>query len=407
MSLKYIAKQDVFFTISDGEMTRRHHAVKDLMRQHDVNVALLISRDGGPRNWLRGGRIGGVLSGGDGIYSGGDILLADGDMYITGDVDGFTQWAVGHKSFAPPSVHVGVRDLAEFDASVILEAFQRAGNRRLGLIFPDMMDIALSEYLDTYVGSFEAVDLTAGFEQLRMVRSPEEIDMIRRVVRMHEQVYRAIPAILHSNMTEHECVSRIRDLFYRNGGGDLTRWIDCWMDFTSNPDGAPLEAESSFPGRSLQKGDRIDISTHAMGENTLYAMCARSFVLADAAQPSSQRLWEIAVGAQRTAAQALLPGATLAAVAAQVNGYLQENGVEKDQSNFLHGIGYDLEEPPCLWDPSEHTPLKAGMVIAVMPTASQEGLAPICCGDVYVVTETGGQRLGTLPQEIFPVYGLY
>lgn len=407
MSLKYIAKQDVFFTISDEEMSRRHDAVRSMMQKHHVNVALLISRDGGPRNWLRGGRIGGVLSGGDGIYSGGDILLADGDMYITGDVDGFTQWAVGHKSPIPPSVHPGVRDMAEFDASLILEAFERAGNRRLGLIFPDMMDIALAEYLEAQVGSYDAVDLTEEFEQLILVRSAEELDMVRRVVRMHEQVYRAIPAILHSNMTEHECVSRIRDLFYRNGGGDLTRWIDCWMDFVSNPDDAPLEPEQLFPGRNLRKGDRIDISTHAMGENTLYAMCARSFILADAPQYATQALWELAVGAQKIAAQALRPGATLADVQDQVNRYLKENGSDPDLSNFLHGVGYDMEERPCLWDPSAQMPLKAGMILAIMPTASKPDLAPICCGDVFVVTEAGGQRLGTLPQEIIPVYGLY
>lgn len=52
-------------------------------------------------------------------------------------------------------------ELAEFDAALILDGFQSAGNRRLGLIYPDMMDIALAEYLQAYVGDYEAVELTA------------------------------------------------------------------------------------------------------------------------------------------------------------------------------------------------------------------------------------------------------
>ena len=285
MSIKYVAKQDVFFHTSQSEMYRRHEAIRVMLRDNYVGAAVLISRNGAPRSYLRGGRFGGILSGGDGIYSGGDILLADGDMYITGDVDGFTQWAVGHRSPVTPSVEPGVWELAEFDAALILDGFQSAGNRRLGLIYPDMMDIALAEYLQAYVGDYEAVDLTAAFEQLWTKRSPEEIEMERRVVQMHEQVFRAIPAVLHSGMTEHECVSRIRDLFYRNGYGDLTRWIDCWMELRSGTDGMPEEPEQAFPGRVLKKGDRVDIAVHTIGENTLYAMCARSFVLADAPEP--------------------------------------------------------------------------------------------------------------------------
>ena len=407
MSIKYVAKQDVFFHTSQAEMYRRHEAIRAMLRENHVGAAVLISRNGAPRSYLRGGRFGGILSGGDGIYSGGDILLADGDMYITGDVDGFTQWAVGHRSPVTPSVEPGVWELAEFDAALILDGFQSAGNRRLGLIYPDMMDIALAEYLQAYVGDYEAVDLTAAFEQLWTKRSPEEIEMERRVVQMHEQVFRAIPAVLHSGMTEHECVSRIRDLFYRNGCGDLTRWIDCWMELRSGTDGTPEEPEQAFPGRVLKKGDRVDIAVHASGENTLYAMCARSFVLADAPEPETAELWNAAVSAQRLAAEQLRPGAVLKSIARQVNELFKAAGLETDDSNFLHAIGYDMEETPCLYDASENMPLQPGMVIAVMPTARKKGLAPMCCGDVFVVTEQGGQRLGNLPQEIVPVYGLY
>ncbi len=79
--MKYIARQDIFYTISAAEVKRRHDAVRALLQAHDVGVALLLCRDGNARNWVCGSRFGGYLSGGDGLLSGADILLAQGDIY--------------------------------------------------------------------------------------------------------------------------------------------------------------------------------------------------------------------------------------------------------------------------------------------------------------------------------------
>ncbi len=302
----------------------------------------------------------------------------------------------------------GVFSLSAFDAALIRDGFQSAGNRRLGFIYPDNMDVALSAYLEEQIGAYEAVDLSAEFSLLQMVHSPEEIGLFRDAVRMHEQVFRALPAVMHSGMSETECVNLLRDVFYRYGCGDLTRWIDCWTDLISNPDGMPLSGEEVlFPGRILQKGDRIDVAVHAIGPNAVYAMCARSFLLGDAPAAETQALWETAVGAQQAAAAALRPGATVKAAAEAANSYLRTHGAAEDVSAFIHAVGYGMDERPRLWDDSENMPLQAGMVLAVMPTADNGRVTPLCCGDVFVVTETGAQRLGTLEQEIFPVYGVY
>ena len=396
----YHMMSHMWMNYSQQELERRHAAVKAVLRGLGLPGVLAFSWDGVLKSWLLGERIHG--------YTGaGDILLTDGPSYCVSEE--FLHFRMlepeeDFLSYVSPTNYRAVQKATRFSFAPILAAMEQAGTRRFGIYAPREMNVQTEQYLRKHIPDLEFVDVTRALDEVQMVRSPEELASAQRAAAALQQVFQAIPAIVRPGMLESECRNQILHLPASGLTGDTSFYTTSLVRLTAGKEGAPQVADRPvFPGRALEPGDRVNVRMNYPVENWFLGMTARSFLLAEKAQPETLRKWAVAAEANRLAAAGLKPGATLWEVAGKVNAYLLAQGSREDSSCFLHGISSYMQEKPCLFDETQDAPLRAGMILAVCPSAQFGQEAPFCCGDVYVLTEAGAQRLGALPQELILV----
>lgn len=390
-------------TLAEEEIETRHMQLAKHLKACEAAVMLISNAPGNYRTWL---------SGQNGFYGGrGEgymLLMRDGTVVLSGGMlldEGVPNdpSAVKGALHGPDPIYPGVIGRFAFDAQDIESEIRRTGLNRIALVHPEEMSLAMDRYLLRRLPGVEWVDVTQAADGFKMIKSSEELRVLRRVVGMHEKVFAAIPAMFEEGMLESELVHKLRTAFYLQGAGFDDQAASVLVDLISCEAEAPLPSHPlKFPGRRIRTGDRIDVRVRSVGDDEYTAMLARSFTVGPAS-PQTKARWAAAVAAQDYAAKMLRPGVTLRFVADQVNAYLAKEGFPGDATCFLHGVGLGFCEIPALFTKTENLPLMPAMVLAVEPMLSFDGAAPLCCGDVYRITKSGCERLGDLPRMLIEV----
>ena len=156
----------------------------------------------------------------------------------------------------------------------------------------------------------------------------------------------------------------------------------------------PLE----YPGRVLGMGDRVNIKVNASMAEGWHVSLGRCYVLGQADE-ETKKCWDLAVKAQKAAADYLKPGVTISAVMSEVNeNILKKSGFPEDKSNWIYGVGNAWAEYPMAVPGWRDIRLCEGMVLAVGPNVRPEGKDAYCCLDIYRITDNGAVRLGDSSQ---------
>lgn len=277
-------------------------------------------------------------------------------------------------------------------------------NSRVGIVHPEALRVTVSEYLQEYIPGITYVDVTKELEEIKAVKSPEELAVIKEVAGLHDRLFSVNPFLLRPGKTEADIV---RELRYRAcqlgaGGEDMTR--NLVVDMTSAPMDQPAEAEPIlYPGRVIREGDRINICLQGIFQDGYYGIAGRCYTLGKATE-SVKKNWETAVEAQKAGASKLRPGATIKEASEEINRYLREKGLPADETANIYGLAYQAGEAPCRYDWSENMPLQSGMVLAVKPVVSAGKEDSYCCADAYQIMEQGAVRMSESSQELIELY---
>lgn len=226
-------------------------------------------------------------------------------------------------------------------------------------------------------------DGAALFDQVRMVKTEEEIRRLTRATEVIEASYEKALSAAHRGMTESE-MARVFD--------SETIRLGCDPAFTVIAFGDRSALPNAIPGnRSLQVGDiiRFDIGCRADG---YYSDIARTAVFGE----SSTR--------QRDLYRAILEGEALAIdhvragvpasriFAAAVDGTRKAGIPHYRRHHVGHGIGLDLYDMPIL-NEATSTALESGMVLEVETPYYELGFGGLQVEDTILVTDNGHTRL--------------
>ena len=275
--------------------------------------------------------------------------------------------------------------------------------RRIG-IEGDHLTLAQSARLAAFLGAPEVVDVAPATMQARMLKSAEEIALIREGARIADLGGAAIRAAIREGATEIEVAMAGRDameaeIARAHPGGELR---DTWVWFQSglNTDGA----HNPVTTRALRRGDILSLNCFPMISG-YYTALERTLFLGEP-DAASLRIWQANVATHELGLSLIRPGISCAAICDELNRFLAEEGLLQYRSfGYGHSFGvlshYYGREAGLELREDIDTVLEPGMVVSMEPMLwLPEGMAG--AGgyrehDILVVGEGGAENITGFP----------
>jgi len=233
-------------------------------------------------------------------------------------------------------------------------------------------------------------DATGLLDEIRLAKSPEEIEMVRETAGIADACYELVLDILRPGTDEREVMAHVAGLLARKGAEDILilsakgRSFPCFL----TPPGAYV----------FEEGDHYVFSIEISGPSGYWSQIVRPMCLGRSAA-GYERLFEAGRLALEAGAVCLVPGARAGDVARVVADEVRKAHLETGLW-CGHGMGMDLGDGVGL---SEDNPLelREGAVITIHPHVMlpdrKEGLL---MGDTFVVRQGGGQNLSRTACEL-------
>ena len=228
--------------------------------------------------------------------------------------------------------------------------------------------------------------------ELRMRKTPAEVDALRRAGQAIDSVHRSMGEWLRPGRTE------------RDVGRDIAAAISAaghaTVDFVivaSGPNGASPHHELS--DRVIEAGDPVVVD---IGGTTPEGYCSDSTRVYVTGEPPQEfrDYYDVLLQAQIAACEHVRPGVTCAGVDAAARQVIAAAG---HGQHFIHrtghGIGLETHEDPYIVEGND-LPLEPGMTFSVEPGIYLPGRHGARIEDILVCTEDGGERLNVTSREL-------
>ena len=277
------------------------------------------------------------------------------------------------------------------------------GTRRLG-IEADHLTLSARDALDDILDSPELVNIAPPTMAARMVKSAEEIALIREGARIADIGGAAIRDAIQVGTREIDVAMAGRNAMEAEiaRAHPDSEIRDTWVWFQSglNTDGA----HNPVTTRQLGKGDILSLNTFPMISG-YYTALERTLFLGtpDAA---SQKIWQANVAVHELGLSLIKPGMTCAGICAELNRFLSDQNLLQYRSfGYGHSFGvlshYYGREAGLELREDIDTELKAGMVVSMEPMLwipeGQPGAGGYREHDILVISETGSENITGFP----------
>lgn len=228
--------------------------------------------------------------------------------------------------------------------------------------------------------------IPVSLDELRMVKTSEEISLMRRACEIADIAFTDIVKFIKPGMSENEVAARLETVMRQNGSekaGFAT--IVASGVRGSLPHGVATEkliVSGEFVTMdygAVFKGYHSDLTrTVAVGEIT----------------GEQQRIYDTVLEAQLLGLSKAMPGASGKEVDAAVRAFLRKSDKEKYFGHGLgHGVGLEIHEEPRLSQKSKLKELLPGMIVTVEPGVYIEDFCGVRIEDTVLVTEAGCEPL--------------
>jgi Xaa-Pro dipeptidase len=240
-----------------------------------------------------------------------------------------------------------------------------------------------------------AVSATPQVEEMRRVKSPEEIDCLRRAAELADRGYEYFAQVIEPGMAEYELVAEVEGFLKSNGAEDN------FMLIASG--GTEVTGMKPPTQRRFQLGDQVTTElTPQVGG--YYAQICRTLVLGEP-NAEQRNAFAIFFEAQKAAEDFLKPGVDLADVARVQNdvfrnfGYGEYTGAKYTRVRG-HNLGLHPDETPYVLEDVHYT-VKPNMVIIAHPNTYLPLSGYMVFGDTLLVNEDGCMPLNKAERKLF------
>lgn len=299
-----------------------------------------------------------------------------------------------------------------------------------GIAFPDKLllesdSISYSDYkrYETIFTPKEVLNGTALLRRCRSIKTPYEIDLIRRSGELHAKAYETIPSLYRKGMTdvefsielEHECRKLGSLGIFRIFGQSMEIFMGSVLagdnadtpspyDFAMGGAGLDVSLPVGCNGTVLTEGMSLMVD---MGGNFTGYMTdmTRTYAIGSV-QELAMKAHETSIAIHQAIAAKSRPGVAakdlyeLAAEMANNAGLSDYFMGHRQKAGFIgHGVGIEINEAPVL-APRSRDILAEGMVFALEPKFVIPGTGALGIENTYVVTADGVEKLTIFEEEL-------
>lgn len=275
--------------------------------------------------------------------------------------------------------------------------------KRVG-IEADHMTLAAQNQAESFLGSPEFVDIAPDTMSARMVKSDEEIALIKEGARIADVGGAAIHEAIAEGAREIDIAMAGRNAMELEiaASHPNAEYRDTWVWFQSgiNTDGA----HNPVTARKLRQGDILSLNTFPMISG-YYTALERTLFLGEP-DAASLKLWQANVAAHELGLSLIKPGATCSGITAEINRFLDDAGLLQFRSfGYGHSFGilshYYGREAGLELREDIDTALEPGMVVSMEPMLwvpeGQPGAGGYREHDILVVGDTDVENITGFP----------
>jgi Xaa-Pro aminopeptidase len=238
----------------------------------------------------------------------------------------------------------------------------------------------------------EFVDITPGLDDLRLVKSPAEVDHLRLAAHIADLGVVAGINAIHEGVTDRDAMAAVQYAVFENGGQFPA--YPGLVDARGTLHGTPT-------GRVLEPGDVVYLEVDGVARR-YHCNISRSVIIGEPT-PEIARMYSLVRETLDRATEALRPGARVAEIVELVAQC--HSGYEQNTWGRF-GFSCEITYPPhwigalSLMPGDEHV-LEPGMVITMEPGLAYYNGVTFGLGNNVLVTDDGPEILNNVPTDLF------
>ena len=326
----------------------------------------------------------------------GLVVTQDKLKSITANIDGGQPWRRG---FGENVI------FTDWEKDNYFKAMQQevTNSGRVGIEY-DHINLENLKKLQDALPDAELVDISKMTMRQRMVKSAEEIELIRNGAQVADIGGAACVEAIGEGVPEYEVAlhstqAMVREISRRYPESDI---MDTWTWFQSgiNTDGA----HNPVSTRKIQKGDILSLNCFPM-IGGYYTALERTLFF-DHASDRHLEIWDVNVEVHRRGLELIRPGARCCDIAEELNEIFSKHDLLQYRTfGYGHSFGslshyYGREAGLELREDIE-TVLEPNMVVSIEPMVMLPETLPGAGGyrehDILVVTEDGAENITAFP----------
>ena len=268
----------------------------------------------------------------------------------------------------------------------------KIGSATVG-VEPTRMRFLELNFLQSAAPDIKLVSAETSLLEMRICKEADEIEYMRKAVKIAEAALLAVIPRIHAGVTEKHIAAELTIELLRAGS-------DPEMPFKPIVSGGHHSADphAEPSDRPLQSGDMLVIDWGA-AYNGYISDLTRSFAI-DQVSPKFEEIGKTVMDANLTATMKIKPGITAGEADEAARKVIRQAGYGEFFTHRLgHGIGREPHESPYIFNENE-LPLKTGMTFTVEPGIYLAQLGGVRIEDNVVVTAQGVEVLSSLPREV-------
>lgn len=351
-------------------------------------------------------------------------------FYFSGTRQNSTLWipAAGkprllvRKSYLRARDESVIDDTRPFPSSKEFPALFDPQVKRIGFTL-DVAPVQQYQYYAKLLPGAEFVDISPLNRELRSVKSPGELDRMRKSGARLCDVFREVPSFLKVGMREVDLAAEFEYRLRKAGGEGYVRMRAFNQELfqglaVSSSAGNPGFFDGAVTGRGLSNASPHGASTDTIAADAPVLVdytgvfdgyivdMTRMFVLGKLS-PELEHAFATSLEIQQQLVDNLKPGAVCEELFALAAGIAEGAGLAEsfmgapgENARFVgHGVGLELDEFPVLAQGLKSA-LQEGQTIAIEPKFVLPGHGVIGIENTFAVSREGGVKLTDMPDQI-------